>query len=206
MRCFPLILSVALPGCGFQPEPAAPATSDTLSGTPTGVVEIPQPTDAVTATPVTESVESQEEAIAAIEALGGIVELDLEGDAYAVNLRDTQVSDAGLEHMKVLTTVKVLALDHTSISDAGLEHLRGLTGLEQLYLGNTQVSDTGLEHLKGLTSLTTLLIWKTQVTDAGLEHLMEMTSLQLVALRETSVTDSGVENLQAALPDCRIEK
>ena len=46
-----------------------------------------------------------------------------------------------------------LDLADTQVTDAGLEHLKGLTKLEELYLAGPQVSDAGLEHLKGLTSL-----------------------------------------------------
>ena len=39
------------------------------------------------------------------------------------------------------------------VTDAGLEHLKGLTSLQILVARQTQVTDAGLEHLKGLTSL-----------------------------------------------------
>ena len=42
-------------------------------------------------------------------------------------------------------------LNNTQITDAGLEHLKGLTSLEELLLAATQITDAGLEHLKGMT-------------------------------------------------------
>ena len=36
----------------------------------------------------------------------------------------------------------------TQVTDAGLEHLKGLTGLEYVYLNNTQITDAGVEDLK----------------------------------------------------------
>ncbi|MEO2089674.1 MAG: leucine-rich repeat domain-containing protein, partial [Gemmataceae bacterium] len=51
--------------------------------------------------------------------------------------------------------------------DAGLKHLKGLTSLESLNLVDTQITGAGLEHLKGLTSLESLNLFSTQVTDAG---------------------------------------
>ena len=44
-------------------------------------------------------------------------------------------------------------LDGTQVTDAGLEHLKGLSRLQELYLDGTQVTDAGLEHLKGLSQL-----------------------------------------------------
>ncbi len=68
--------------------------------------------------------------------------------------------------------IKVLLSD-TQITDAGLEHLKGLTGLQSLHLRSTQITDAGLEHLKGLVSLQRLNIHGTQVTDEGVKKLQE---------------------------------
>lgn len=62
-------------------------------------------------------------------------------------------------------------LDDTQVTDAGLEHLKGLTGLVQLSLINTEITDRGLEHLKGLSELQTLDLRRTQVTYKGVEKL-----------------------------------
>jgi Leucine Rich repeat len=65
------------------------------------------------------------------------------------------------------TPVVGVDLSGTQISDAGLAHLKGLTTLETLYLSGTRVSDAGLAHLKGLTTLKTLHLFRTRVSDAG---------------------------------------
>jgi Leucine-rich repeat (LRR) protein len=41
-----------------------------------------------------------------------------------------------------------LRLDHTQVTDAGLRHLKGLTRLELLDLDSTQVSDAGVVELQ----------------------------------------------------------
>jgi hypothetical protein len=116
----------------------------------------------------------------------------------------TQISDAGLVHLKGLTQLQWLSLDCTMVSDAGLEHLKGLTQLQTLWLNGTKVSDAGLEHLKGLTQLQWLDLGGTNVTDAGLEHLKGLTQLQGLVVAFTKVTDAGVKKLQQALPKCHI--
>jgi hypothetical protein len=48
-----------------------------------------------------------------------------------------------------------LNLARTQITDAGLRHLKGLTGLWSLYLSGTQVTDAGVQQLRqGLPRLT----------------------------------------------------
>jgi len=39
-------------------------------------------------------------------------------------------------------------LDGTQVTDAGLVHLKGLTNLEYLYLRKTQVTDAGIAKLE----------------------------------------------------------
>ena len=125
----------------------------------------------------------QEKAIAAIEALGGAAEIDENGTVVRVGFYEgTKVTDAGLVHLKGLTSLQYLGIsDNTKITDAGLVHLKGLTELQSLNLGLTKVTDAGLAHLKGLTSLKKLWLYNTKVTAAG------------------------VKQLQQALPNCKID-
>lgn len=44
--------------------------------------------------------------------------------------------------------VSEVALTNTQVTDAGLEHLKGLTSLQELYLGNTQVTRAGVARLR----------------------------------------------------------
>jgi hypothetical protein len=103
-----------------------------------------------------------------------------------------------------LTNLRGLDLTDSEVTDAGLEHLKELSGLSSLYLSGTQISDAGLEHLSELSSLEVLFLVDTQITDAGLEHLRGLTNLRELPLYGTQVTDEGAKNLQEALPDCFI--
>ena len=95
-------------------------------------------------------------------------------------------------------------LGNTQVTDAGLAHLKGLTALQGLDLENTQVTDAGLAHLKGLTRLRFLMLNNTHVKDAGLPHFRKLTALQGLWLNGTQVTDAGVTKLRKALPKCAI--
>jgi len=44
--------------------------------------------------------------------------------------------------------LQVLGLEKTQITDAGLEHLKGLAGLKYLNLNGTQVTDAGVQQLQ----------------------------------------------------------
>jgi hypothetical protein len=122
----------------------------------------------------------------------------------------SQVTDAGLTHMKHLTAMQTLVLTGwSSVTDAGLAHLRGLTALQWLNLYRCErVTDAGLAHLKDLTALQTLdLGFCVQVTDAGLAHLRGLTALQTLKLSGCEgVTDDGLADLRTYLPRCRVTR
>ena len=121
---------------------------------------------------------------------------DLVGDVTQVDLRFSEVSDAGLERFKGLPRLQTLDLYGTEVSDAGLQYLKGLTRLKSLDLNSTKVSDAGLEHLKGLTQLQVLDLSSTNVSDTGLEHLKRLTQLQRLYLMYAKVGDTGMEHLK----------
>ena len=113
-----------------------------------------------------------------------------------VSFEDSDVTDAGLEHVKDLKSLRELDLWGCDVADAGLEHLKGLTRLEHLDLGFTNITDAGLEHLQRLTNLQYLDLFRTNVADAGLEHLQGMTHLQSLDLSYTNVNDAGLSHLK----------
>ena len=122
-----------------------------------------------------------------------------------LSLRGTQVTDAGLAHLKGLAGLQKLSLSDTQVTDAGLAHLKGLAGLQELDLNETRVTDAGLAHLKRLAGLPALYLGGTQVTDAGLAHLKGLGGLRWLSLSRAPVTDAGLTELRKALPKCLIE-
>ena len=85
---------------------------------------------------------AQADAVAAIKKLGGYVILDkTSGEVDFINFGGTPITDAGLVHLKGMTSLTYLILYSTQITDAGLEHLQGMTSLTTL----------GLEFTRGFT-------------------------------------------------------
>ena len=124
-----------------------------------------------------------------------------------LDLYNTQVTDAGLVHLKGLN-LKELTIPKSAQTDLGLKHyLAAIEPRSVLYLRDWGgVTDAGLVHLKGMTNLRELDLYRTKVTGAGLVHLKGLTNLQKLTLRGTKITDAGVAELQQALPNCEITK
>jgi hypothetical protein len=112
-----------------------------------------------------------------------------------LNVDDTQVTDAGLRHLKGLNQLVILDLGGTRVTDAGMKSLRALSRLECLWLDRTRVTDAGLQNLKTLPQLQMLEFDGTRVTDAGLEYLKPLSQLQALSLGNTKVTGAGLRHL-----------
>ena len=104
-------------------------------------------------------------------------------------------TDADLEHIGELTSLKSLVLPKAVITDAGLAELRGLTQLQYLEIDAPHVTDAGLVHLADMDSLKQIILCGTPITDAGLVHLAGLANLKTLRLDGTDVTAAGLERL-----------
>ncbi len=81
--------------------------------------------------------------------------------------------DSDLLRIRPFQEINRLELYDTGITDAGLEHLSAFAELAHLDLYNTRVTDSGLQHLRTLAALKYLDLRKTSVTDVGVAALRE---------------------------------
>ena len=108
-----LLCTVGTLGCGDKPAPVAE---------PKPVVE-PEPVadEADQSPPELEL--GRDAVIAEIEKLGGRCEFGKEKCVIKVFLSKTEVTDAGLEHIKGLTKLEMLDLRKTRVTDEGVKRL-----------------------------------------------------------------------------------
>ncbi|GIX04120.1 MAG: hypothetical protein KatS3mg113_1126 [Planctomycetaceae bacterium] len=157
--------------------------------------------------PTKELSPEEKEAIAQLRKLGGLVIEVAQNDPrldVSLHLADTKIENQHLVFLKPLERIAALNLRGTEVSDEGLQHLAHLKGLVRLHLEKTKITDAGLVHLKGLENLEYLNLYGTAVTDAGLNHLAGLKKLKRLYLWQTQVTDAGVAALKQALPDVQI--
>ena len=142
-----------------------------------------------------------------------------------ISLADTEISNAGLEHLRDVVAGRFVDLSRTRVTDVSslfgnrrFDHPLGLKlsgnriargafhfpepklgcPLQDLDLSDTDVSDQTLAELPdAMRSLFKLDLSGTNVTDAGLEHLLRLEGLTTLGLGRTKVTPEGVARLKA---------
>jgi Leucine-rich repeat (LRR) protein len=131
-----------------------------------------------------------------LTALNQLIDLQLQG---------SPVSDEGLKSLAdSLANLETLNLNNTGITDAGLQHLPKLTKLRTLSLRETKISDRGMSHLAELSQLGSLDIAKTEISNEGLLRLKGLKQLSFISAEKSGIDKAGAEELQAALPNVSV--
>ena len=106
--------------------------------------------------------------------------------------RNDRVTDAWLERLSGLTTLRKLDLANCAIHGDGLRHVATLTGLRELNLTLTPVKDDALKHLGALTDLRMLGLASTQCNGTGFGYLKALQKLENVNFHFTPLNDAGL--------------
>ncbi len=128
----------------------------------------------------------------------GLAHLKTLTSLTSIELCGTNITDTGLAHLGNLTSLTSIELYGRNITDAGLVHLSKLTLLSSLNLSVCRnITDAGLTHLSKLTLLSSLNLSRCdKITDAGLLYLGTLTSLTSLNLNQTNITDAGLAHLK----------
>ena len=117
-----------------------------------------------------------------------------------VDLSFTDTGDAGLANLVEAQQLNQLSLEKTRITSAGLDMVGAFRQLEELDLSQTALGDDDLPKLARLTRLKVLWLTGTQVTDAGLAALAPLRNLAQLEIANTAVTPTGIAELKKRLP------
>ena len=140
-----------------------------------------------------EEIEVQMESLEEREAISVYY---LAQDDFRLGARGNKATDADLEILGPLkSNIIELNLAKSDISDAGLETIGLMTNLTHLHINNTPITNAGLEYLTNLYQLEYLNLYGTAITDDGLLPLRRLKALKKVFLWETAVSEEAVASL-----------
>ncbi len=135
-----------------------------------------------------------------------------------LELRETEITGAGLESLAELASLEQLVLLDRDIGEEGFTHLANLsklallelsgpiddpsmaglgllTSLETLRLSHPQLDDRAAAQLRLLTRLRWLDLGGTQISDEGLSAITSLSQLRTLHLDHTRVTNRGLMHL-----------
>lgn len=168
--CLALFSVSLLCGCGSD-EPAAGTPGTATTGGPSNDGPPPEPDDSA--------------AVDALKKAATSMRQHKNGLILEVNFRGAEVTDETMQHLLGLRRVESVLLNETAITDAGLEPIGKLTTLKNLDLRGCSVSNEGMAHLTGLKNLKALRLsgksGATTVDDEGFTHFSALTSLKVLA-------------------------
>ena len=131
-----------------------------------------------------------------IERLGGHIVRDAKGTIVEVSLARTWATDADVERVAAVKTLKKLDLSLTYVSDAGAEAIGKAAQLEDLNLFTAEfITDAAIAFLRGNTNLRVLNLRGTDVTDTSLEYVSKLANLRSLDISFTQIGDVGMEHL-----------
>lgn len=140
----------------------------------------------------------------AFEELDSLEELTLDGASdwevglvgglrklHRLDLSEGKMSDASLESLKGIPSLREVELGKSCISDAGVYNLRSLV-LTFLGLGRTKITDKALVTVGKFRTLEWLDLYHTNISDEGIASLGCLANLVSLDASGTAVTDQGL--------------
>lgn len=103
-------------------------------------------------------------------------------DLRRLQFENTDVTDAGLHHLRSLTKLRKLELENPHVTGEGLACLAGMTRLQELSLGGEQLGGRGFQHLANLRRLVELAIDCGRFSDDDLAPLAALATLESVSV------------------------
>ncbi len=135
----------------------------------------------------------------------GLVHLKGLSSLGNLNLGGLPVTDAGLDTLKDLPNLGGLYLDRTLVRGAGLGRWKSLPGLALIYLDGSPVSEEGLANLKGATNLQLLSLAGVPLTGAGLNHLKAVPKLNQLDIKGCGLSFEEIDGFQVARPGVKLQ-
>jgi hypothetical protein len=117
-----------------------------------------------------------------------------------LRLQNTRITDDGLRHLGLLSSLRHVDVSETRVTDDGLKYLSNLPHLEVLNVAFVDSLDgSGLHWLKSNPRLVEINLRGTHIEDRYMPHVMCLSRLEVLDLGVTPVTDLGTRKIEALL-------
>jgi hypothetical protein len=110
------------------------------------------------------------------------------------------ITDAGMKHVKELTTLETLSLTNTGVADDGIAELKGLKNLKTLYTaGSIFMTDKSAKTIGTFANLESLTLPST-ITPKGVKDLAGLKKLKSLYIGGATLSDEAVKDIADNMP------
>ena len=121
-----------------------------------------------------------------------------------VDLKNSLITDNALIASQTFPEFVGLGLANTQVTAAGLAHLRNLPNRGIMLIDCKKVDDEACAVLGSMPRFQWMSLAGTTITDAGVAKLAACKELRLLDVRRCKISEATVKKLAAALPRCQI--
>lgn len=148
---------------------------------------------------------AQQDAMALARSKGADIRISLKGDAHRVDLRrctlDGDVKSA-IRNMPAIDTLIV----GKAFTDADVELVEGLVSLKNLDLSRSSVTAATFERLTGLRQLEFLALNGLTLSDQDMEALSKLRQVKAISLVDAKCSEDALRRFTEQNPDCTIAR
>jgi hypothetical protein len=148
---------------------------------------------------------AQQDAIQLARAKGADIRISIKGDAHRVDLRrctlDGDVKSA-IRNMPAIDTLLV----GKAFTDADVELVEGLASLKSLDLSRASVTAATFERLTGLRQLEFLALNGLTLSDKDMEALSKLRQVKSISLVDAKCSEEALRRFAEQNPDCTIAR
>jgi len=119
-------------------------------------------------------------------------------------LTNNAITDRGIEYLKGMELM-TLRLNETDVTDACLDSLVELKSLRMLDLDDCNITDQGIAKFVDIPTLQFVNLENLEVTLAGLSRLADLYELRMLRINGTPLSLEDVSELQKRLPFCNVD-
>lgn len=116
----------------------------------------------------------------------------------------SKVTDACIDDLLRIESLKVLNLPYADFTDEGLQRLANHPRIELLRLRSPRVTDASMPAISKMQNLAFLHFIEIPITDVGLEAFFKGDQLQSLYLDDCGITNSGLSKLLKHQPDLHL--
>ena len=124
----------------------------------------------------------------------------LKWEPFKLDLKETSITDKGLQSIEGMDNLLSINLRDTRVSDSGVHTVSSCSSLVEVNLNSTRVTDEAVGHLVQLPKLKGLHLWNTRITDASISELVKLDGALEIYLNDTRVTPDGLKRLKESIP------